>query len=508
MEQKLDNMLILILRSTLLGAASGLLLSLALSHFSWLVWLGFIPVLIDLLALKSKQILAPVSGLVFGAVLGGITFSWLLPAGRPIEWITNLVSFGITGALWAWFVWRFVDLPMLGRRGDGKNRLEPMLSSDSNRRHAWNVSSEHLKVSLLVALAWAFLEWGRGLLVPGWNCVGVALGENILLQTTKVFGPSFLSFLVVFGNVIILAAIRRIILEPGRMTWASRFDVTVSLALFLLAALACFFSLKPAASTPSRKMAAVMSKRGDAMALTELSKKAFRDNTDLSLWPNVHLSGKDDPKLESGNPNTGLLIGLTTAQNKHVSMYRVSLPTEVRDVLVMPSKNGYFIPFAKEFHRNLAPFMFKDTSWLALLNWEGGSLPLLQAAAKHGVQVFIEFFDAPRVGQTGTKQLMQNMRIWSVALGRPLIFSANRLGVFMVNTTGRTTVAQSGQALASIQATIDLPMPQGGTLYNQYGDWFPIACGMLIISFAFMTRLAVTGKSSGIKPTGTQSRKR
>ena len=159
----------------------------------------------------------------------------------------------------------------------GDRKVSPILPGYGFSAGAWTKSISHLRAALLTASAWTVLEWTRGVLLPEWNAVGTVLQANLpLLQISTVTGVSGLSFIVVFANLIALTAVRRIVLEPGRMTWASRFDVTATLGVIFLAALAGFWSLQHQPAGDRKNVALVCPDTIDFDRLLELSKERTR----------------------------------------------------------------------------------------------------------------------------------------------------------------------------------------------------------------------------------------
>src|SRR5271163_1165302 len=102
--------LLLDLSAVLLSLFGGVLVALAFPpwNYDWLVWIGFIPVLAGLLLFPRPWFIALSEGAVFGGTFGGLVFSWLWTGGSPKDWISNVVSLALLGAIWGMFLNLFV----------------------------------------------------------------------------------------------------------------------------------------------------------------------------------------------------------------------------------------------------------------------------------------------------------------------------------------------------------------------------------------------------------------
>ena len=156
------------------------------------------------------------------------------------------------------------------------------------------------------------------MLLPEWNAVGTVLQANLpLFQISTVTGVSGLSFVVVFANLIALTAVRRIILEPGRMTWASRFDVTATLGVIFLAGLAGFWWLQHQPAGDRKKIGLICPDTVDFNRLLELSKQESGKGIDLFVWRCVRFGPGDYTRLDEASigKTAGLVSGITSAEN-------------------------------------------------------------------------------------------------------------------------------------------------------------------------------------------------
>jgi apolipoprotein N-acyltransferase len=472
-----------------LSLLSGVLLGLAFPpwNVSWLVWIAFIPVLSGLLVLGGSAVVLLVQGAVFSATFGYIAFSWLEAEIRWYELAQNVGTLIVAGAVWAWLVGRFAVLPEFPKGKTGKKKsLEPILVAPGRSTDAWIGSGAHLRLAVLVASAWTALEWARGFLLPVWNQAGLPLGSNLaLLQLTKVVGPSGLTFIVVFANTIVLANIRRLILQPGRMNWAGRFDVTATLAVILLTAAAGFWSLRSAPEPKGLKVGIVSSSETDLSHLTDLSLVAPATHCDLVVWRRTQLHNGDYQVLSRASlgQSITLIAGTATSPEAPLTGYNIFAPGSVRSVFAFAS-HPLFQLMADQRLRNDQPITCKDASILTFLGNDAGSLERFRAAVQKQIQCFVILVDQPAGIATEEEQLKQNVRVWAVALGRPIVFNSRRAGAILMAKSGRVTASVNPDIEGASVGQVDPPVGVDSSYYAVYGDWFPISMGVLALFLA------------------------
>jgi apolipoprotein N-acyltransferase len=491
------KVLLIHLSTILLSLAGGVLLSLAFPPWNqyWLIWIGFTPVLAGLLLFPRNWFSSMIRGAVFGGSFGGLVFSWLLTRGLRSDWLWNFVSFLLLGAIWGTFVGVLVRLPA----GNSNRQVGPIMPGYGFNAAAWNKSISHLQAALVTAAAWTVLEWARGVLLPEWNAVGTVLQANLpLFQVAIVTGVSGLSFLAVFANLIALTTVRRIILEPGRMTWASRFDVTMTLAIIFLAALAGFWWLQRQEPGNRRNIALIYPETTDFGRLLELSRAQKEKEIDLFVWRCVRFGQGDYTKLgdTSIGKSSGLVAGTTSAENGPLSGASIIIPGTIKNLFLLPIRRDHFQPGTSG--RTLNPFAFKDASWVTLINWEAGDPLLVRGAVNKQIQVIVALVDPLPDGPASTEQLFSNLRLWSVSLGRPVIFASTKNFAAIVTRSGRlirnAPLTPAGEVLTG---SIEVPGPSDSTPYGRYGDWFAIACGAITIVMAISERLRRLHEKSG-----------
>ena len=127
---------------------------------------------------------------------------------------------------------------------------------------------------------------------------------------------------------------------------------------------------------------------------------------------------------------------MTSAENGSLNGASIVIPGTVQNIFLMPSRQRPF-PARIDGGRTLNPFAFKDTSWIPLVNWEAGDPRLVRAAVNKQIQVIIALVDPLPGGPGSTEQLFSNLRLWSVSLGRPMIFASAKNFAAIVSRSGK-----------------------------------------------------------------------
>lgn len=256
-------------------------------HYEWLCWVALIPLLAAVWfsggQSKRRWLRDLLLGYVAGLVFFWIVFSWLQTVTFPGWFLVGLyMAFYL--AAWAWFCGRLrptlrkkrrekpiEGLDAVSRRLNEKYAAEHPASldpavvavrqlpdrragdqttnapagrdggssaaSDDNaaaaRRSPWLSSLSNLRLAFLLAAGWVALEVLRGIVFSGWswNSLGSALhGQLVMIQIAEFTGVAGISFLVAFTNVILLATVRRFVLETQVKPMRPHFDLTITMA--------------------------------------------------------------------------------------------------------------------------------------------------------------------------------------------------------------------------------------------------------------------------------------
>ena len=486
----------------LLSVLGGVLIALGLPpwNFSWLIWIAFIPILVSLLSLRGPAVMVIIQGVLFAGTFGLITFHWLWREHRYQEFATVLGVFGLQGMVWSWFVWRFCKLPELAKEDPKKRKkgLQPIFMGAAGTADAWRVSTAHLRLALLIASSWTFLEWCRGMILTAWNPVGLPVAANLpLLQLVRVTGPFGLSFIAVFANTIIYLAIRRLALQPGRMSWAARFDIVFTLAMLFIMAAAGFQFAQPAPQRLQLRISITASPTSTASELSSLLPGVAALKSDLLVWRRVTEGGIASKSFNrtSAAPDVGVITGVASADNAPISGYSAFLPTTVKSVISFQSHPGFQI-LADQVPKNLQSVAIKDIALLPFINQEAMSLQALKAGLRVPAQGFVVLLDYPKGTAIEEQQFSQNLRCWGVSLGRPIIFSSDRAGAFLQTATGRVLKEVEPRTRLLSTYNLDFPLANDMTPYGSFGDWLPIVSGALCLVIGLRQRLSDFYESS------------
>jgi apolipoprotein N-acyltransferase len=218
------------------------------------------------------------AGLVY--MLGSL--HWLITV-TVAGWIALCLYLGIYTALWALFV------------GTVAKPRQSLLET----RPMWLKSSNNLRIAALAAAAWTALEWLRGVVLFGWNGLGIALHQNVaLIQICDVTGVGGLSFLVAMVNMMIVITLKRLKIEIGRDKLRPHYDFNLTVALVALVfGYGARQLFRPAPAAESLSIAAVQAnvpvidKRDPEQeerildVHTRLTETALAVNPDLLIWP-------------------------------------------------------------------------------------------------------------------------------------------------------------------------------------------------------------------------------
>jgi apolipoprotein N-acyltransferase len=396
-------------------------------------------------------------------------------------------------------VWRFCKLPELAKEDDKKRKkgLQPIFMGAPGNAEAWRVSTAHLRLALLIASSWTFLEWCRGMILTSWNPIGLPVASNLpLLQLVRVTGPFGLSFIAVFANAIIYLAIRRLALRPGRMSWAMRFDVVFTLGMLFVIAAAGFQFAQPKPQPLQLRISMTASPTSTVTELNGVLPGVAALKSDLLVWRRITEAGVGSKGLDRASaPDVGVITGVASAADAPITGYSVFLPTTVNSVNSFQRPPGFQIlsdPVPKDLHN----VTIKGVALLPLINWEAMSLQALKAGLRAPAQGFVVLVDYPKGTAIGEQEFSENLRCWGVSLGRPIVFASDRAGAFMQTATGRVLKEVPPRTRLLSTYNLDFPLPNDMTPYGSFGDWLPIVSGALCLVFGLRQRLSDFYESS------------
>ncbi|HKP94057.1 MAG TPA: apolipoprotein N-acyltransferase [Chthoniobacterales bacterium] len=332
----------------LAAVVSGLLYAACFAPFNydWLCWIALIPLLaaIWFSGQRSKRRWARdiLLGYVAGLSFFWTVFSWLQTVTVP-GWLLVGAYMSLYLALWSWLcgllrprprplrerpiegleavnrrlnekyaVRRVSSEPAVGAAlsgaADDASAERRGYSAEVDRRSPWLSSINNLRLALLLAAAWVGQEWLRSIVFSGWgwNTLGHALHRQlVLIQIAEFTGVAGLSFMVAFTNVILLASVRRFILETRIKPMRPHFDLTLSMAAivgvmsFGVHALRVHRDGKPLnvalvqPNVPREEKFSVEFASKTFDQFTRLSRPALETNVraDLLVWPESAMPG-------------------------------------------------------------------------------------------------------------------------------------------------------------------------------------------------------------------------
>jgi apolipoprotein N-acyltransferase len=230
-------------------------------NYDWLCWIALTPLLAAIWFSDGESRRRWARDLSLGYVAGlaffWVVFSWLHTVTVP-GWILVGLYMAFYFAFWSWFcgllrpglrtvrekpvegldaVSRRLNEKYLAEHGPLPEIAPPTASElplDSPaRRSPWLSSVNNLRLAFLLAAGWVAHEFFRSIVFSGWswNTIGSALhAKLVVIQIAEFTGVAGLSFMVVFTNVILLATVRRFILETQVKPMRPHFDLTLTMA--------------------------------------------------------------------------------------------------------------------------------------------------------------------------------------------------------------------------------------------------------------------------------------
>ena len=209
---------------------------------AWLCWIALTPLLAAIWfsgANSKRRWLRDLSlGYVAGLAFFWTVFSWLRTVTVPGLILVGLYM-AIYFALWSWICGLLRPLVATAAavvsRWTATAAGQPLRADAESpaSRSPWLRSTNNLRLAFLLAAVWVAQEWLRSVVFSGWgwNTLGTALhGQLAMIQIAEFTGVAGLSFLVAFTNVILLATVRRFILEIQVRPMRPHYDFTLTMA--------------------------------------------------------------------------------------------------------------------------------------------------------------------------------------------------------------------------------------------------------------------------------------
>jgi apolipoprotein N-acyltransferase len=565
---------------------SGLLYAGCFAPFNhgWLCWVALIPLLaaIWFSGGESKRRWARdlFLGYVAGLAFFWVVFSWLQTVTVP-GWFLVGAYMAIYIALWSWFcgllrpglrklrVRPIEGVDAVTRRLNEKYAAEHPESSDpavvaalsrrddvvpddaatdrrdysvdsEARRSPWLSSVNNLRLAFLLAAGWVTHEFLRSIVFSGWgwNTIGSALHTKlVLVQVAEFTGVAGLSFMVVFTNVILLATVRRFMLETQVKPMRPHFDFTLTMAGIVGVMGFGLHALKVARETKPLSVALVQPNvpRDEKFSVefanktfdlfTQLSRPAVEGNAkaDLLVWPESSMPGpvlndelshrfvmdfsasaKTDLVLgtidldESNAYNAAMLVSnggarLETYRKVHLVPFgeyvpgRHTLPLLARIV-------GDQVPADFAFGKEFTVFKLTDDKARVapLICFEDTIGDLTRQFVLAGANLLVNVTnDGWFLRSAGSRQHLANAVFRCVETRLPMVRAANTGVTCFVNEYGNITqilLDEHGSQFTAgtLTGQVAIPVNAEPTFYVRHGELFAYACiGVMTLTIAF-----------------------
>ncbi|MFL6518894.1 MAG: apolipoprotein N-acyltransferase [Chthoniobacterales bacterium] len=588
--------LLRILWPWLAAIATGILYAACFAPFNydWLCWIALTPLLaaIWFSGAESKRRWARdiLLGYVAGVSFFWTVFSWLQTVTVP-GWLLVGAYMAIYIGLWTWLCGllrpglRTVrEKPIEGvdavtRRLNAKYAAQHPESSDpavaaalsrrenadtedaaterrvysdeSLRRSPWLSSINNLRLALLLAAAWVAQEWLRSIVFSGWgwNTLGTALhAQLVLIQIAEFTGVAGISFMVAFTNVILVATVRRFILETQVKPMRPHFDLTLTMASIVGVMGFGVHALHIHREATRLNVALVQPNipRDEKFSVefanktfekfTELSRPALEVNAhaDLLVWPESAMPGPvlgDELSHRfvmdfSTSAKTDLLLGTIDQDETHA--YNAAMLVSDAGAHLQIYRKVHLVPFGEYVPgRHTIPLLarvvgdqvpddfafgkeftvFKLTGDKAkvapLICFEDTIGDLARQFVLNGANLLTNVTnDGWFLHSAASRQHLANAVFRCVETRLPLVRAANTGVTCFVNEFGNVTqtlLDENGTPFTQGTLTGQVAVVSNPelTFYVQHGELFAYACaGLTTVAFAFLALRALVRRRS------------
>jgi apolipoprotein N-acyltransferase len=408
------------------------------------------------------------------------------------------------------------------------------------------VSLESLRCAFVAACAWVTLEWLRGWVLTGfgWNGLGVALHNNLaLIQVADIVGIAGLSFLPVFASCVLFIMVWRTMLHSRsgqRFRW--HFDLLVVM-IVLCAQLVYGIRRLGEPAPPSTPVKVALMQLNvpqvDMWRRTRLVEtyQRFADFTrlygeardgrpspvDLIVWPESALqlpfehpdhakffndllalgdfslmTGCDFERTETSPARTSatLLSGSYKAvqiyHKVHLVPFGEYLPLR-HSVPLMATLLGGMLPgdFAPGTRTEPLQLAKPDVQAIPLICFEDTDGDLARRFVRPKAQLLVNMTnDGWFLKSSEPEQHTINAIFRAVELRRPMVRACNTGVTCVIDDRGRIVASlrdlETGSTFIEgvLPGTVQVPTIGEITIYAKYGDWFAIACLLIVVTAA------------------------
>ena len=523
---------------------SGLLYAGCFAPFdqAWLCWIALIPLLAVIWFTgenSKRRWLRDLSlGYVAGLAFFWTVFSWLRTVTVPGLVLVGLYM-ALYVALWSWICGLL--RPSLRRPAVVNRWTQPPPDESPLSRSPWLRSTNNLRLAFLLAAVCVAQEWLRSVIFSGWgwNTLGTALhGQPAMIQITQFTGVAGLSFLVAFTNVILLATVRRFILEVQVRLMRLHYDLTLTMAAIV--AVMGFgirsFQIERAVRTlnvalvqpniPREQKFSPEFAQATFEKFTRLSAPALGASArpDLIVWPESSMPGPvlhDEPSYRfvmgfSASAKTDLLLGTIDLDEKFDYNAALLVSDEGRRVQVY--RKVHLVPFGEYVPgRHTIPLLArvvgdqvpgdfgfgKEHSVFRLMNDKASIAPLIcfedtigdltRQFVLGGANLLANVTnDGWFLRSAGSRQHLANAVFRCAETRLPMVRAANTGVTCFINEFGRITqtlVDEHGSQFTDgvLIGEVSVPLEREMTFYVRRGELFAQSCvGVLVLVLLFL----------------------
>jgi apolipoprotein N-acyltransferase len=417
---------------------------------------------------------------------------------------------------------------------------EPLQESPPSRS-PWLSSTNNLRLAFFLAAAWVMHEWLRGLVFSGWgwNSLGSALHAQLaLIQIAEFTGVAGLSFVVAFTNVILLATVRRFILETQVRPMKPHFDLTLTMAGIVGVMGFGLHSLKSPREGKPLNVALVQPNipREEKFSaqfagktfdkFTQLSRPALEAGLrpDLLVWPESAMPGPvlgDEQSYRfvmdfSAAAKTDLLLGTIDQDETHA--YNAALLVSDGGAHVQIYRKVHLVPFGEyvpgrhtipllarvvgdqvpadfDFGREHTVFKLSNDKAKAapLICFEDTIGELTRQFVLGGANLLVNVTnDGWFLRSAGSRQHVANAVFRCVETRLSMVRAANTGVTCFINEFGKIThtlVDETGSQFTEgvLTGQVSVPSQQVPTFYVRHGEVFARACvGISALALSFL----------------------
>jgi apolipoprotein N-acyltransferase len=411
------------------------------------------------------------------------------------------------------------------------------------RRSPWLSNIRNLWLAFLLSAAWVTVELIRGTLFSGWgwNMLGSALHSQWpLIQIVEFTGVAGLSFVAAWTNVILVATVRRLMIETQVKPIKPHFDFTVTMVMLMGIVAYGIRAVQVTVPSQALRVSAVQPNiprdqkfNQEFAAVTfeqfeRLSQIGMQSKPDLLMWPESALPDTLHPETGSYRfvfdfaQRTGvdLLLGIidqdeVTAYNAAVLVTEAGARTQwYRKIHLVPFGEyvpgrhtlpgvarivGDQVPEDFGFGKEHAVFdLTKPNVRVApLICFEDTIGELTRRFVLAGANLLANVTNDGWFKETaGSQQHLANAIFRCVETRLPMVRSANTGVTCFINRYGRVTevlLDEKGSQFTEgvLSGTVAVPLKQPHTFYVRHGELFARAC-------AGVTTLALLGLIVGL----------